>query len=317
VAPETERRIRRIIQELDYKPNVFAQQLKISRNYAFGVLMPKPSQDSEYWAIPLRGIRRAERELAAQRVEVKYFFFDKFSQKSFDTVSRDVENAHLDGLVLAPVLAGTMDDFLGSISGNLEYVCFDSFIPGHAYLSYIGQDSFQSGVLSGRLMHLLLPKPGSIAILKPLPEDYHINDRVIGFLSYFKKRPEYTTYIYEIKGDAPISEQNSAFQGVISDLPQLSGVFVSNASTHMIARFLKARGGAERIRIIGYDLNALNIRYLKDGVIDFLISQQSERQGYESLLTLFRHVVLKEGVEKKLLMQLDIVTSENIDYYQS
>jgi LacI family transcriptional regulator len=53
------------------------------------------------------------------------------------------------------------------------------------------------------------------------------------------------------------------------------------------------------------------------GVIDFLISQQSERQGYEGIYVLYRRVVLNLPSRKKVLMQLDIITKENIEYYQS
>jgi len=52
-------------------------------------------------------------------------------------------------------------------------------------------------------------------------------------------------------------------------------------------------------------------------VIDFLINQPPERQGCEGIHALQWHVVLKRPVPKKIFMQLDIVTKENVDYYQS
>jgi LacI family transcriptional regulator len=97
----------------------------------------------------------------------------------------------------------------------------------------------------------------------------------------------------------------------------LKGIFVTNAITHQIARYIKAHAPEKGIHVIGYDLIEENVRYLKEGWIDFLISQQSERQGYEGIYTLYRHVVLKEAVEKNVMMPLDIVTAENIDYYNS
>jgi len=69
--------------------------------------------------------------------------------------------------------------------------------------------------------------------------------------------------------------------------------------------------------VIGYDPIEKNKKYLKEGIIDFLISQQSEKQGYEGLMALYRRVVLNLPVEKKIMMQIDIITKENIDYYQS
>ena len=72
----------------------------------------------------------------------------------------------------------------------------------------------------------------------------------------------------------------------------------------------------DRVRLIGYDLIEENIKYLKEGIIDYLISQSPEMQGYQGIYTLYRHVVLNENVDEKIMMQLDIVTKENIDYNQ-
>lgn len=80
---------------------------------------------------------------------------------------------------------------------------------------------------------------------------------------------------------------------------------------------LIAPAASRKIPIIGYDLIDENVRYLREGVIDFLISQQPERQGYKGISTLYRHVILKEPVPKKVMMQIDIVTSENVDFYRS
>ena len=92
---------------------------------------------------------------------------------------------------------------------------------------------------------------------------------------------------------------------------------VANASTHRAAAYVKSRGAAGRVHVIGYDLIDENVRYLREGVVDFLISQQPERQGYEGITTLYRHVVLKEAVPKKVTVQIDITTSENVDFYRS
>lgn len=68
------------------------------------------------------------------------------------------------------------------------------------------------------------------------------------------------------------------------------------------------------IQLIGYDLIEENIRYLKEGVIDFLISQNPELQGYRGVYSLYRRVVLNEPTKKRITMQLNIVTKENVDY---
>ena len=317
VSPETEERIRRIIEQLGYKPNVFAKNLKLGKSIIFGVLMPKPSQDNAYWTLPIRGINKAQEELASQRIEVRYFFYDKFSKKSFRKTSRDILEEELNGLIIAPALSGEFDEFVKTIPYGLPYVFFDSFIPNSKYIAYIGQDSFQSGFLSGKLMCLLIKEGGTIAILKVLPSDYHVNDRVSGFVDFCTKCAPCTPRIYEIDGNGSQSKRNEVFKRVFIENQNLKGIFISNTLTHQVAEFVKNNQGKEKVYIIGYDLIEENIKFLRDGIIDFLISQQSEKQGYEALYTLYRHVFLKESVEKNIIMQIDIVTNENIDYYKS
>ena len=67
--------------------------------------------------------------------------------------------------------------------------------------------------------------------------------------------------------------------------------------------------------MIGYDLIVKNIHYLKEGIIDFLISQKPEQQGYQAVYTLYQSILLKKKLNKKIMMPIDIITKENINYY--
>lgn len=317
VSPATEARILGIVKDLKYKPNIFARNLKLSKTFHFGLLMPQPAQDSAYWTLALQGVARAEAELHSQRIRVHRFFYDKHSAASFLRARRRILGASLDGLLVAPVASGPFEKFLRDIPERLPYVFFDSFIPGMPYLSSIGQDSFQSGVLSARLMKMLVLDPGHVAIIRVLPKDFHIDSRVEGFLDYCRRCPHVTSEVYEINGDGGRDGDARVFGRISRRHPDLKGIFVTNASTHRAAAYVKSRAAAGKVHVIGYDLIEENVRYLREGVIDFLISQQPERQGYEGIYALYRHLVLKEPVPKNVMMQIDIITSENVDFYRS
>ncbi|HSA94892.1 MAG TPA: substrate-binding domain-containing protein, partial [Acidobacteriota bacterium] len=134
---------------------------------------------------------------------------------------------------------------------------------------------------------------------------------------YCRACPGVTSEVYEADSDGGRGAADRLFDRIFRLHPDLRGIFVSNASTHRAAAYVKSRGAAGRVHIVGYDLIDENVRFLREGAIDFLISQQPERQGYEGVTTLYRHVVLKEPVPKKVTMQIDIVTSENVDFYRS
>ena len=317
VSPATEKRIVSIVKDIAYKPNIFARNLKLAKTFVFGILMPQPAQDSAYWTLPLKGVARAEAELRSQRIRVRSFFYNKHSEASLYRVRRKVLAASLDGLLIAPVASRKFERLIRDIPERLPYVFFDSYIPETPHLSSIGQDSFQSGVLSARLMKMLVRDPGHIAIIRVLPKDYHIDDRVRGFLTYCERCPHITSEVYEVNGDGGQAANVRVFDRIFRRHPDLRGIFVTNANTHPVAAYVKSRSAAGRIHIIGYDLIDENVRYLREGVVDFLISQQPERQGHEGIYALYRHVILKEPVPKKVTMQIDIVTLENVDFYRS
>ncbi len=138
-----------------------------------------------------------------------------------------------------------------------------------------------------------------------MPADYHIEDRINGFLKFFKEFPKFKIKVYELKGNSSTKVQHRICQKVISENNDLRGSFVPHAITHRFADYMKSLSLNEKVYIIAYDLIDENIKSLKEGAIDFAISQQSERQGYETLYSMYRYVVLKEHVEQKNIMQVE------------
>lgn len=317
VSAESEKKVKRALRKLNYTPNIFARQLKRKKPFYFGVLMPDPNQDGGFWERPASGISKAIAELNSHKVELLPFYYNRYSHMSFSRAADNVLSADLDGLLIAPVFTEISQEFVSKIPSSLPFVFFDTYIPQSSCLSCIMQDSFQSGQLSARLMHLLLPEPATIVAIQVLPQDYHIAERIKGFRTYFSSYPS-----YQVKIDSVIREEThvdfaSTIEPLLQNLPDLKGIFVSNALVFIVGRILEKNGCNEDIHLIGYDLIKQNLDCLKSGTIDFLISQQSEQQGYQGIYTLFRHVVMQESVNKKIMMPIDIITRENVNYYHS
>lgn len=318
VHPETLERVLRVIKELDYRTNIFAKNLKLRKVFKFGVLMPRPEQDSYYWELPLRGINRAQQELISHKVQVIFFFFDRYQEKSVLQAERRMLAEKLDGLLTAPVLPKSFGEVLQKLPEDLPVVFFDSYVPGIKPLSFIGQDAFQSGLLASCLMKQTVRyQEGKIGVVKVLPEDYHIAERIEGFLKGSCHWTGFESLVVEIDGHWPASRIKTQLENFYRKNRDIAGFFVTNAMTHKVAEWWKINSAKRQIILIGYDPIPRNVKLLKEKVIDFLISQQSERQGYEGIYALFRHSVLGETVKEKVMMQIDIITAENVDYYQS
>ena len=317
VSEETRLKILDAAEKLGYTTNIFARNLKLSKVYNFCVFMPHPSNDSGYWQIPLAGIENAAKELSHYRINVEYFFYNKYKEKSIQANFNKALKKEWDGFVIVPAGNGAFNGALNAIPVNAPYVFFDSLVPESSYLSYIGQDAYKSGMASAKLMHLLTGENPGIAAVKYTPEDYHIKQRTKGFCDYFKAADNSNVAILEIPPDYKLNTGKYLDKLIVGRKNGIKGIFVSSASTYLVAKHLKKRGLEGKIKLIGYDLIKENIAYLKEGVIDFIISQMSERQGYEAVRALVASVILKQKVNRTKFMQIDIITRENVDYYKS
>ena len=316
VSEATKARVERIVKQLGYRPNIHARNLSLDRAYNFSIIIPRVTQDSEYWKIPVSGIERAGRELRVYKVHLRFHYFDRYSERSFERAFRESLRTKPDGLLIAPVLPRIAQKLVPTIPEETPYVFIDSMIPGTTCLSFIGQDPYQSGFLAARLMLKSMRKKGPIAVIKVAPEDFHIAERIRGFLSGLQDSPQKGANVYEVdshRGEKAFAE---IVGRILRETRHLAGLFVSNAWTHSVARLVNAHPNGAKISLIGYDLVAKNIRALESNTIDFLISQRPEMQGYEGIYCLYEHVVLREPVKQKIMVPIDILTQDNVLYYQ-
>lgn len=316
VSKESSKKVQAAIEELNYKPNIFARNLKLSRNLCFGVLIPDQTHDSNYWMLPTQGMIKAANELKSQKVSIKFFEFDRYSYISFSLACDKILKSKLDGLVIAPVLSNVADEFISKIPENLPYVFIDTLIPKSNCLSYIVQDSYVSGRLAAKLLDMVNHEAGTMVAVKIKPSGYFIDERIRGFRSYYKEHPTHKVIKYEAFKDKNTFDFDNVMDKIGEEINDLKGIFVTNSLTYYVSKYMKKHPEFPRVPVIGYNLIKENIEYMKEGLIEFLIHEKPEIQGYESIYKLYRNVMLKEDVPDKIMMPLEVITSEHLKYYE-
>src|SRR5690606_25283739 len=83
VSEATRVRIQKIIQRLNYTPNILARRLASGKVYRFAARIPAVSEETDYWQAPMNGINRAESELKQYGIKVDRFIFDMNDKNSF------------------------------------------------------------------------------------------------------------------------------------------------------------------------------------------------------------------------------------------
>lgn len=218
-----------------------------------------------------------------------------------------------DGLLFAPIFYEESINFLTEYKKkNIPIVMIDSHLPEIGEVAYIGQDSYQSGYLGGKLISYGVKKESNVLILKitrNLESTSRTNvflQRIKGFYAFFKEKqnlPKFNFTEIGIKYDIENQLTTNMFNGI-------DCVFVPNSRVYIVAKFIK-ENNLNDIRVVGYELLKQNLEFLNDDIIDFLIHQKPEEQGYLGINYLYKKVVLKESVNDLHYMSLDIIVKEN------
>lgn len=309
VSGESARRVREAVRDLQYRPNRAASSLKLARQYRFDVLIPCLDSDGGYWRQAAEGMEEAAAELAHHYVLLAFFEYDRFDPASFDAQARAQAADPGAGIIIAPALSHPAGVFVKSVADR-PVVVFDGELPDSGAVSSIAQDSFESGLVAGRLLQLSSSSP-RLATVTLGRNDYHLARRREGFVAYFADKPAHDLVHLELDGPEADRELSAWMEAE----PTLGGIFVTNSAAHRVAAILgTARPpAARRPALVGYDLIPENIDAMRAGQIDFLFNQQPRRQGRSAVIALYRHVVLGETVEPRSRIPIDIVIRESLE----
>ena len=319
VSKEATEKVMKIMDEIDYKPNPIARSLGSNKKYRIIALIPDPAEDP-YWGQTNQGLVQAQTEWAQYGIRIEVYPFELFGKESFKKKAQEVLSAKPDGVLTAPIFYDeALPVFELFKSNSIPYVLFNTNIPAAHPLSFIGQDLFQSGKVAAELMHFGQHLNGKLAILH-LDEDIHNSIHLLekerGFREYFKNKSDPQFEINEYN----FNPANPAFPDQLQRLltvPQLRGIFVSTSNgTSLVASYLEKRGKKD-IRLIGYDMLAENLKYLRSGAIDFLINQNPKRQAFLGISHLVNHLMFKEKAPVLDLFPLEVITQQNLDSYLS
>jgi LacI family transcriptional regulator len=240
---------------------------------------------------------------------------------------------------MAPLRETESQSLLRHLNPETPGAFFDTDLPGYPRMSYIGQDSYVSGRLAGRLMNLLVgDNPGAEAlVLTPDTDNEHLHRRFDGFRDVFNGSVRVMRISIESDHDQDALHRllETEITGPSKNRNDSLGFFVTDASAHYAAEFLagrtagigqtgqtvksaKAPGSSfPRCFMVGYDLVDENRRWLEEGTIDFLLTQRPDEQGYDGINRLFRKIVVDENPPEHIYTPIDIVTKENLRYHNA
>lgn len=314
VAPYLHQRIENVIRELGYKRNVIASQLALNKSLHIAVLIPHPSEDI-FWSLPHLGIEQGVEDFSYMGIKTTPFYFNLAKPSSFTHASQQIDLSQFDACIVAPVFKEQAATFLKQVhESGIPIICINTEINIDIPYFYIGQASYQSGKLAGKLFNISLPNPKKIAIVQ-IGQTFHQAEHYIqkerGLHDYFKDQSKQVSIqLIQLNDYSNETYLQADFEKYDRDFGPFDGYFISNSKSY---RFIKIADKSQKPKpiIIGFDLISDNITALQNDQIDFLINQNAKQQGFLAIRTIINHLIFGQTIDSRQYVSLDIVVKEN------
>lgn len=323
VSPAVLIKVNKAIKELNYQRNLIASVLAYNRTWKIAVLMQEPENDP-FWQQPKNGVDQALKAISQYGVSVEYFHFRDADTEHFVACANQVLEGDFDAVLAAPSFSKEGIDFLDKChEQKLKYVLVNTYLQrkDKEFISFVGQNSYQSGMLAAKLLYLSLGKNDTAMIIHMEKEVYnakHLIEKEKGFEDFFEQHQHRNIKVIRASYEEELKPKKlqKFLKKQFEKYPDIKGIFVTTSRAyHLVAALEQLNFDMDNIKLVGFDLLEQNLKYLREEKIDFLINQNPHKQGYLGLINIFNNLVQKKEINPLQFLPLDVVMLENLQYY--
>jgi ribose transport system substrate-binding protein len=181
------------------------------------------------------------------------------------------------------------------------------------YVSNVTSDNKEGGALAADELAKLIGEKGKVALINTKPGITTTDDRQKGFLEQIKKYPNIKVAATEYSDDqATVAAQK--IQDILLNNSDLAGVFATNVVTGSgVSQGLRTKNKTGKVKLIAYDSGPEEVKALKAGEIQALISQKPLEEATQAMQMAYDYLNGKKDVQKQVQLTNITVTPDNVD----
>ena len=315
VRPEVEKRVRRIADELGYKPNLLGRALiKMKEDIKIGAIIQNTG--TPFYKTVTKGIAKAKEEVENFGGTVYIHLVDYGNVDQMIYAMRELRNHGIKGLALMPIDDDRVREEINRMSkeDQIAIVTLNADITNTDRICFVGQNAFQSGKTAAGLMcDLFGGKPREVAVISGIKSNTSLSRRVQGFCQEMQLLSPETILLdteYCMEKDE-ISEQ--IMMRILKKHENLDGIYITSHGEKGICDGIQKMGRQGQSKIIACELSDQNYQLLRSGQLKIAIGQDGVFQGYESVMVLYRLLFNNEPpIQEYLFTDIVIKTKYNL-----
>ena len=312
VSDEVRKKVKKIIDELGYKPNIIGKALACqNKPLSIAVVLLKFDALEEIKA----GMEEAYNEYRNFGLEIEYYLTSNSDESEQLNIIKLLKNKKISGMIISPLNSASIKNAINDMVDNgINVMTINSDIPESKRLCFVGQDMMMAGRVAGELMGEILNGHGKVAIITSSIYLLCSSGRKIAFETIVSNRYPNIEIVRVVE---TYEKKMTAFQETLSLLKtvnDLSGIYITCGNVSEIAKAVKLMNKDKEIKIISFDLYPEVVELVKEGVINFTIGQDLFNQGYKSVKNFFEYLFFdKKPTSDYIKMAIDIRLRENIE----
>ncbi|ALJ06365.1 hypothetical protein APS56_14995 [Pseudalgibacter alginicilyticus] len=318
VSKKTEAKVKKILKDRNFSINPVASALAMKNKYNIAVLMPEYTKTDTFWKMPYLGVLKASEEVGNMGINTDIYNFSQGNSLSYIHAFNNLLQTKPNAVLIVPNFLKETKLIVNQLEkNNIPYMFVNIELTGFNNKAFIGQDSYTSGYIAGKLMHLSLPEHSKFLMIQThnnIKDNNAISKRIKGFNDYFiKNNIEEESITLKIDDLSNTKNLTDIINLYLKEHDEIKGIFVPSSRISVIVDALKA-SLLKELKLIGFDNTPQNIEYLKNNSVAFLISQKPFDQGYEAVRLMTDYLVKKKIPNNKIYLPIDILMKENVSF---
>lgn len=281
IDPKVRDRILAVAEEYGFQPNHAGRALARAKNpVKIGVIVHL--SNIPFFQAVLSGIEKAKADIANLGGTI---LIEEIPELDVDQEIAAIERLmaqDIQGLAITPIEDDRLRQCLLSLKQehDLPIVTFNTDLANSGRMCFVGMDNYRSGRAAAGLMNILLSnQKRKILILSGYASNQANSQRVDAFVQELAaNHPNLEISGIHFNRD----REDTAYQitrAALASFPDIDAIYMVSSGQAGTSRALIDSGLAGKVRLIVFDSTPDNIKYLQEGIVDFIIDQDAFTQG--------------------------------------
>ncbi|MFA5657971.1 MAG: LacI family DNA-binding transcriptional regulator [Oscillospiraceae bacterium] len=315
VNPETAKKIKKIAETVNYRPNKIAKTLAVKKkNIKLGFIMFSTINSNPFFEDVVTGIKEKTRELEEYGVSVEMRFTEFGNHRQQLELFDELISNGVQGIAITPINHPEVAKKIkNACESGVPVVTVNTDIENSGRLAYVGSNYTQCGKTAAGLARLLTGENANIAVIVGSMNVLCHSERVSGFTNSIKKHCPGHKIIQICENHDDDFESFSIAKNILTEHPETDLLFLAAGGVYGACRAVETLGLQKKLKIISVDCVPTTKKLLQSGVISATIDQQPFKQGSEPLDILFNYLGMGIPPEKDgFFTNIEIIIRENL-----